>query len=199
MRISSSDMDTIVLVGDACLFTAAAFCLLAVVGGPLALVIGPAAAWLLHDRRIDWAAAISEVVGIGIGIFVVGGFLLLVQLVTTAIGPIGGREFAGPVAFLATASAVFLALMLALVIESVRDLAPARRKHLRLDYARLLATLVVVVFVVVVSRLQWIKPESEIGDAGVFALGAAAVGAVTMLAMKTILAYREQRSGSAGK
>ena len=199
MKTSSTKVDTIALVGDACLFTAAAFCPLVLVGGPLALVIGPAAAWLLHDHRIDWAAAISEVIGIVISVVVVGGFFVFVPLVSAAIGPIGGWEFAVPAAFLATAGTVFLALIVVLDIDGIRDLLPARHKHIRLDYARLVSTLVIAVFVVVVSLVQTIYPETEIGDAGVFALGAAAVGAVTMLAMKSIHAYWEKRSGSASK
>lgn len=199
MKISSAKVDTFALVGDACLFTAAAFCPLALVGGPLAFVIGPAAAWLLHDRRIDRAAVISEVLGIVISVVVVGGLFVLAPLVSTAIGPIGGREFAVPAAFLAAAGTVFLALMVLLDIDAIRDLLPARRKHIRLDYLRLASTVVIAVFVVVVSLVQTIYPETEIGDAGVFALGAAAVGAVTMLAMQSIHAYWERRSGSASK
>ena len=199
MKISSAKVDTIVFVGDACLFTAAAFCPLVLVGGPLALVLGPAAAWLLHDRRLDWAAVIGGVIGIVISVVVVGGFFVLVPLVSAAIGPIGGREFAVPAAFLATAGIAFLALVVLLDIDGIRDLLPERRKHIRLDYARLVSTLVIAVFVVVVSLTQTNYPETEIGDAGVFALGAAAVGAVTMLAMKSIHAYWERRSGSASK
>lgn len=134
MKTSSAKVDTIALVGDACLFTAAAFCLLVLVGGPLALVIGPAAAWLLHDRRLDWAAVISEVMGIVIGLVVVGGFFVLVPLVSATIGPVGGQEFAVPAALLAIAGTAFLALIVVLDIDGIRDLLPARRKHIRLDY-----------------------------------------------------------------
>lgn len=197
MKATLAKVDTLALVGDACLFTAATFCLLVVVGGPLALIIGPAIAWFLHDRRINWAAAVSEVAGLVISVFVVGGVFVLAQWVSAALGPVGGWEFAVPVAFLATAGALFLALIVALDVDGLRDLLPAQRRHVRLDYARLVSTLVVVVFVAVVSLLQTLNPESEFGDAGVFALGAAAVGAVAMLAMKSIYTYWEKRSGLA--
>lgn len=197
MKTASAKMDTLALVGDACLFTAAAFGPLVLVGGAPALVIGPAAAWFLHDRRLNGAAVMSGVIGLLLGVVGVGGFFVLAPLVPAAIGPVGGWEFAVPVAFLATASALFLALIVALDIDGLRDLLPAHRKHVRLDYARLVATLVVAVFAAVVSLLQTLYPETEIGDAGVFALGAAAVGAVTMFAMQVIYAYWEKRNGSA--
>jgi hypothetical protein len=199
MKAASAKMDTVALVGDACLFTAAAFCPLVLVGGPLALVIGPAAAWLLHDRRIDWAAVISEVIGIVISVVVVSGLFVLVSLVSAAVGPIGGREFAVPAAFLATVGTAFLALIVVLDIDGVGDLSPARHRHIRLDYARLASTLVIAMFVVVVSLVQTIYPETETGDAGVLAFGAASVGAVRRLTMKSIHGYWEKRSGSAIK
>src|SRR2546421_1510786 len=76
------------IVGDACLFTAAAFCVLAVCGGPLALLAGPAAAWLLHDRRIDRTAVVGGVIGIATGLVSVGGVVVLLPLVEGAIGPV---------------------------------------------------------------------------------------------------------------
>lgn len=196
--ITSAKGNTAAIVGDACLFTAAAFCLLAVVAGPLALVLGPAAAWLLHDRRINRAAVISGVIGIAIGVIVVGGFFVLVSLVSGAIGPVGGWEFTVPAVLLATAGAVFLALLVVLDIDGVRDLLPGGRKHTRLDWARLVSTLVIAVFAAVVSLVQAAYPATEIGDAGVFALGAAAVGAVTMLVAEAVHARWEKRSGTAG-
>ena len=196
--ITSAKGNAVALVGDACLFTAAAFCVLSLVAGPLALVIGPAAAWLLHDRRIDRAAVISGVIGLAAGGVAVGGFCVLAALVAGAIGPVGGWEFTIPVALLGTVGAVFLVLLVVLDVDSIRDLSPRRRKHTRLDLARLVSTLVIAVFVVVVSRVQATHPATEIGTAGVFMLGAGAVGAATMLVAKAIHARWEKRSGTAG-
>src|SRR5512143_1418473 len=128
------------MVGDACLFTAAAFCPLAVVGGPLALIIGPAAAWLLHSRRLNRAAVISGGIGLVVGIILVGGLLMTAPLLARAIEPPGASEFAVPVALLAAVGAVFLAVVVALDIQAIRDLLPARRQHVRLDIARLVST-----------------------------------------------------------
>ena len=54
---------------------------------------------------------------------------------------------------------------------------------------------VIVVFVAVVGYLQATRPEVGFGDAGVFALAAAAIGAVTMAVANTIHAYSERRGG----
>jgi hypothetical protein len=195
----SPKSDSLALVADASLFTAAAFCLLVIIGGLLALFLGPATAWRLHGRRIDRVAAISGLIGILISVLVVGSLFALAPLASAAIGPVGGWEFAAPAAFLGAAGLAFLALVVGLDMDSVRDLLPAHREHTHLDYARLASTLVIVVFVVVVSLIQANRPETEVGDAGVFALGAAAAGAVTMLAMKSVHAYWGRRTESAGQ
>jgi len=184
------------MVGDACLFTAAAFCPLAVVGAPLALIIGPAAAWLLHNRRLNRAAVISGGVGLVIGIILVGGLLTTAPLLARAIEPPGASEFAVPVALLAAAGGVFLAVVVALDLQAIRDLLPARRQHARLDIARLVSTGVIALFVAIVSAIQLGNPATEIGEAGIFALGAAAVGAVTMAVANALHRRWEVRSAS---
>ena len=181
------------LVGDAGLFTAAAFCVLVIVAVPLAVIVGPAAAWLLHRRRLDRAAIGSGVIGIGVGGVIVGGLFMLVALVARAIGPAGDSEFTVPLTLLAIAGTLFLALLVGLDIDSLRDLWPARRQHLRLDIARLIATLIVAIFTVVVSLLQAANPASEIGEAGIFGLAATAMGAATMGAALTIYPRMAQR------
>jgi hypothetical protein len=197
---TSANGTSAAIVGDACLFTVAAFCVLAVFGPllALALLVGPAAAWLLHDRRIDRTAVVAGGIGIATGLVTVGGVFFLLSLVAGAIGPVGGWEFTVPVAILAIVSMVFLGLIIALDVDSVRDLMPARRTHTRLDVARLVSTAVIAVFLAVVSFVQATNPASEIGDAGVFALGAAAVGAVTMIVTCAIHTRSGKRSGIVG-
>ena len=198
--VTFSNQTSATIVGDACLFTAAAFCVLAVFGPLLAfaLLVGPVTAWLLHDRRIDRTAVVAGAIGIAAGLVTVGGVLFLLPLVAGAIGPVGGWEFAMPVALLAIVSLAFLGLIIALDIDSVRDLMPARRTHTRLDVARLVSTAVIAVFLAVVSFVQATNPASEIGDAGVFALAAAAVGAVTMMVARAIHTRSEKRSDIVG-
>jgi len=189
---TSAKGDAAALIGDACLFTAAAFCVL-VLAPPAALVVGPVAAWLLHDRRIDRTTVVGGVVGILVGLVAVGGIFALLPLMVGAIGSVGGWQFTVPVAILAAVSAAFLALIIALDVDGVRDLMRAQRAHTRLDVARLLSTAVIAVFVAVVSFLQATRPGSEVGDAGVFALGAAAVGAITMAVTSAIHGRLDRR------
>ena len=185
------------LVGDACLFTAAAFCILIVVF-PLALVVGLAAAWLLHDRRFDRAAVISGVISMVISAILIGGFLLLLPLVVNASRSGGGSEFFLPIILLSALGTAFLFIVLMLDADAWGDLRSGRRTHTRLDIARLASTLVLLVFTLVVILVQAFRPGTEIGEAGVFLLAAALVGAVTMLVTLAIHARLEQRTPAAG-
>ena len=183
-----------VLVADACILTAAALCVLVFVP-PLALLVGPGAAWVLHERRLDRTAVIGGVIGIVVGIVAVGACLVVAALVLDLIGPVGGSEFTVPAAALAVAGTAFLVLLVALDVAAVRDLMPARRVRTRLDIARLVSTSVIAVFVSVMSLLQVTRPNGGFGDAGVFALGAGAVGAVTMMVMSAVHARADRRGG----
>lgn len=175
-HVASAKSGAIAIIGDACVFTA-----VAIVAGPLALVIGPSAAWLLHGRRMDRSAVMAGIIGMAIGFLVVGGFFFLLPIVLGAIRPVGSGEFTVPVALLAWTGVVFLAVLVALDVDAVRDLSsPARQNHTRLDIARLVATLILAGAAVVMSIVQLTHPATAIGDAGVFALGAGAVGAVAM-------------------
>ena len=181
------------LVADACLLTAAALCVL-VFAPPFALLIGPGAAWVLHDRRIDRTAAVGCLIGAVAGLVAVGACFVLAALLLDLIGPIGGSEYAAPIVVLVLVGAAFLVLVGALDVAAVRDLMPARRIRVHLDVARLVSTAVIVVFAAVVTSLQTTRPSGESGDAGVFALGAGAVGAVTMMVMSAVRTRADRRS-----
>ena len=181
------------LVADACLLTAAALCVL-VFAPRFALLIGPGAAWVLHDRRIDRTAAVGCLIGAVAGLVAVGACFVLAALLLDLIGPIGGSEYAAPIVVLVLVGAAFLVLVGALDVAAVRDLMPARSIRVRLDVARLVSTAVIVVFAAVVTSLQTTRPSGESGDAGVFALGAGAVGAVTMMVMSAVRTRADRRS-----
>ena len=181
------------LVADACLLTAAALCVL-VFAPPFALLTGPGAAWVLHDRRIDRTAAVGCLIGVVAGLVAVGACFVLAALLLDLIGPIGGSEYAAPIVVLVLVGAAFLVLVGALDVAAVRDLMPARRIRVHLDVARLVSTAVIVVFAAVVTSLQTTRPSGESGDAGVFALGAGAVGAVTMMVMSAVRTRADRRS-----
>lgn len=192
--------DTAVLVGDACLFTGASFCVLAVVGGPLALLVGPALAWVLHGRRPDSHSIISGLIGLVVAIALVGGLLAGVPALINAIAPpvAGAEDYSGALTLLLAVAALFGSLALVLDVGAIRDLMPARRMHARLDVARLVATAAIVAFGAIITVAQMMNPATQIGDAGVFALAAAAVGAVTMLVGNAVASHPAKNHGDAG-
>lgn len=167
------------MAGDAALFAA-----ITILTGPLSLIIGPAASWLLHGRRVSRATAISLAISLAVGIVaglaVVGGLLAAFGTIGAVIGPIGGSEFTFAITLLSVVGALFTAGLVALVVDAIRDLAPSRRRHVRLDVARLVATAVLVVEGTAITVIQSRNPAAEIGDAGVFALAAGAVAAVAI-------------------
>jgi hypothetical protein len=193
-EIASPKANAAVIAGDAGLFTAAAFSILAIVAPPLALIAGPAIAWYLHGRRFDRAAMLSGGLGLVIGLLAVGGFFALFSLIAGRIQP-SDSEYTVPAVALAVVGVAFVALVVALDVDSLRDLRGSLRQHTQLDVARLISTGVIVVFGGVVMGLQLAHRASEIGDAGIFALGAAAVGCITMLAAEAIYGRWARRGG----
>jgi hypothetical protein len=182
------------IVGDAAVISAATVAL-----GPLSLIVGPAAAWYLHGRRIDGAAAMSGLLGLVGGVVSVGGlYAVLVALSGGFAQPGESEDFTGGLILLGVASAVLLAVLIVLDIGAVRDLRASRREHVRLDIVRLVVTLVLVGGMVAVVVVQTSNPASEVGDAGVFALMAGAISAVATLIGTLLYAARRGRDGAAG-
>ena len=180
------------LVGDACLFTAAAFYLLALLGGFIGIVIGPMAAWLYHGRRLDKTSVLSGVFGLLIGVGVVGGFLLLVPFALNALGVGDDSDFTVPIVLLSVIGSVFGLLLVWMGFDGLRDLMPGRRLHTRLDIVRLIAIMLIVAGSLVVLSIQTTSPETEMGTAAVFALAAAVTGGLTMFATIKIQARRSK-------
>lgn len=191
--IVSARKSTAAITADAALFTA-----VTVAFAPLSFVVGPAAAWLLHGRRVDRSAVISWGIGLLAGVAGVRGLFAALLAIGAAIGPVGDSEFTGGIVLLVVASAVFLAMLVALDVDALLDLAVARRIHVRLDIARLVATLIVALAVVAVTVIQTTNPASGIGDAGPFALFAGAIGAVTMWVGNMMHARLEKSDGAPG-
>lgn len=168
--------ETALLAGDAALFSA-----VFVFAAPASLLLGPVAAWLLHRRRLDRTVVVSGLLGllgalVSIGI-VVGAFSLYARF----SGRFDPLDVSGGIALLAVFGAVFSGVVLALVVDAVRDLLPGRRAHVWLDIARLLSAITLVVGSVVIAKVQIANPTSEIGDVGPFALLFAVLGALTVL------------------
>lgn len=181
-----SRMETASLVGDACLFTAATIPL-----GPLSLVVGPSAAWYLHGRKLDWSAVLAGIAGIFAALVIVAAAGVLGGFGLDSVGLRG--DYAAPLLMLGVVALLFFSALIALDVDAVRDLNPARRAHARLDFVRLAVSVVLMVGTVAVTWVQVANPETGIGDAGVFALAAGAVGAAAMWVANAIYVRLELR------
>ncbi len=186
-EITASRRATASLVGDACLLTA-----VTIPFGPLSLVIGPSVAWYLHGRKLDRYAVMAGLAGLFAGLVVVGGAAVLLGFGLESIG-LGGDDYRVPLAILGVAALAFFLALIALDVDAVRDLDPEKRTHARLDVVRLTLSVVLVVATVAVTWVQVANPATEVGDAGVFALIAGAVGAVAMWVANAVYARLEPK------
>lgn len=144
-------------------------------------IAGPVIAWRLHERRIDGAAVLGGVIGYGVA----GPVFMLAAAFAGALGwllsPISKSEFAGPIALLIIVSAAYLGCIVWLVAEAVRDLASKERRHERIDWARLAAAAVLVLFAVGVTALALRPGEGEMFEAFIFAYVSGIGGAMALL------------------
>ena len=195
--------DRLMLVADACVFSAAAFGLIlgtsalamglhfenapdwlsAVVGfASLATIaVGPTVAWLLRQRRVTWAAVIGAVLGGGL----VGVVIPALAIIGTALGwllsPFTQAELAGPIAMLVLVGIAFVLVIVACLAVAIADLRAGHRTPL--DLVRLSA----VAILAVVAVGSWLfaigSTDPERGELLIFVMawglggGALALGA----------------------
>ena len=93
---------------------------------------------------------------------------------------------AGPIAMLVVVSAAFVALVLWLVADAIRDLAPDRRAHPQIDILRLVSTAILVPLCVGVAVWTANHPGDESGEALIFALVAGIGGALAVLGAEAL-------------
>jgi drug/metabolite transporter (DMT)-like permease len=211
------------LAGDACLVTAAAFGL---VMGALALtfmpegeppedttwvqllsavlslavvIVGPLVAWRLHGRPLTWIAVLGAVVGgfvLGnvVGILVMLVFVPLVWLVSS----VSSSEFGGLIAVLVLVGAAFVALLVWLVADGVRDLPLSRRVHLRLDVVRFISVAVLVIFAIGVALWTARHPGDESGEAIIFAVMAGVGAAMIVTGAEAATSLAAQKKAGTG-
>lgn len=136
---------------------------------------GAVAAWLLHRRTFDLASTLSLLAG------AVGGLAVSMSLLVSGarlfrmlrLGPRQGPPWAG-IIFLALLTVAFLAIPL---IDAVRDLR-ARRRHVLLDWLRLVGLAVLAALALVVLPWLGAAQGSEMGEAAVFMVPFAAAAAI---------------------
>jgi len=146
-----------------------------------AVVAGPVSAWILHGRRLSWAAVIGGVVGGFLASMLLGVATMLLVGIGMAVSAVTGSELAGPITMLAVAGLVLLALAVWLARDAVRDLSPERRARPRLDVVRLVA--VGLIAVVAVGSTVWAAthPGDESAELIAFALLTGLLGGVIAL------------------
>ncbi len=115
----------------------------------IALALGPLIAWVLHGRAADGRATLAALLGylVGLGVALGGWWVIdVVDRVDTSAGP--ARDAGGMLGPTVVAILRVALLVVAIWLDgaAVRDLLRARRDHLRLDIARLSATVAAVAF-----------------------------------------------------
>lgn len=128
------------------------------------------------------------------GAVVVVGLVLVAMLVGQATTALAGNELAGPLAVLVLVCAGFVALIVWLDIDAVRNLSPGRREHQRLDVARIVATVVFVIFAGTTFGANIANPKSEIGEAAIFAMAAGIFAAVLTAVADATVTLAERRA-----
>lgn len=156
-------------------------------------VVGPVAAWLLHGRRISGVAVLGAVLGFIAGGIAVQGVVVVAMLSGQLTKLVMGTELVGPGAVLAIVVAAFVALVVWLDIDAVRDLSPARSLHRRLDIVRIASTVVVVLLMGAIIGVSIANPKTEIGEAAIFALAGGIFAAVLTSVAAAMVDFADKR------
>lgn len=153
-------------------------------------VAGPAAAWLMHRRRIGLPAVLGALVGAPVSGVAFGFFVAFSAVLGWAISPINDADYAGPLAAAVLVAVALVAVVVWLVIDAARDYASSRREHVPLDIVRILSMFIVASYSSVIIFLAFGEAGGEIIEAIAFMLMGAVTGAsvVTIADIATRLA-----------
>jgi len=160
---------------------------------------GVVVAWLSHGRRINVAAVVGGLAGWAVGGLVIPLVAGVSFLLGLPLKLVTDNEYAGPLAMLVLISIGTAALIVWLLVDAIRDMAPANRMHFRLDVARIGAAVAFIVLVGVSVYLVFAQPGPEQGEAPIWAIAAGVLGAVMMVGAElgNVLWSRRSRPGSA--
>lgn len=159
-------------------------------------VVGPVLTWLLYRRRASTRAALGAIAGFPVAGAIVMAASMLGALIDWVVGQFTSVEFAGAIAYLFLVSAAFLAMIVWLNVDAVRDLAHSHRQHLPVNIGRFAATVTVVVFMVAVIVLVSAGADPE---AWVFVLAAGVVGGVVVVVADIVARFFESRTTRQGQ
>lgn len=160
--------------------------------GFAALVVGPGIAWRLHGREFSNNMIAGVILGGLLAFILMAVGALALTGVAIGLGKLTGWEFAGLIVVAGALLAAFLVMVFRLDLDAMKDMNPEASEHLTLDRARMLATLVIAVFLVGVALVIWLRPGTEFGEAVLFALGAGAFGGI-VAAFTDAWVRREER------
>jgi hypothetical protein len=158
------------------------------------VLIGPVIAWRLHGGRPGGPAVIGGLFGLVAGSVAVVLIGLVAAGIATGVTALGGSDIAGAIGVLAIVAVAVLALAAWVDADAVRDLAPKRREHVRIDIARLGATAAIVVFAVGITLAQTADPEGGVAEAGVFAVAAGVLGAFEAAGADGLTTYASRQN-----
>lgn len=156
-------------------------------------IAGVIAAWMLHGRRITGAASVGGLLGVVASSVVMPAFVFVAYLLGLLASIFTAWEFAGPLAAAVVFGAAAVALMVWLLVDAMRDLAPSRRTHFRLDLARIGAALALVVLAVIVIVMAMQPDGAETAEAIIFALIAGVGGALMVAGADAATLYAQRQ------
>lgn len=149
----------------------------------LGYAAGPVVAWLVRGRKITLAAAGGALVSAPVTAALFFAFVLLSTALGWLLQGINDAEWFGPLVGAALVEIGFLGLCVWLVADAVRDRAPSRRQHVRVDAVRLAAFAIVIVYSVVVVIFALQPGAGEVFEAlGFMLIGAVAGGCAVAFA-----------------
>lgn len=162
----------------------------------LATLAGPVLVWRLHCRRITLPAVFGALLGAPVAAAVFFLFVALSTALGWVISPISDAEGAGPLVAGSLVGLAFIALLVWLARDAVRDLRTTPPADRTLDVARLLAAGSIAVYSVIVVVLALGKAGAEMFEALAFML----VGGVSGAAVVTMadLVTRALKPGAEG-
>jgi hypothetical protein len=143
-------------------------------------IAGPVVAWLMHGRRITLPAVLGGIVGAAVSGAAFAVFVAFSTALGWVLSPLTDAEWAGPLAGLVLVAVAFVVLVVWLLFDAVRDYARPRRRHRSLDILRILSTIVIATYSVVITVLAFAGPGGEIVEALAFMLIGAVNGALVV-------------------
>jgi hypothetical protein len=149
-------------------------------------VAGPVIAWLLHGRRITVPAAVGALLGLPVTGIVFFGFVAFSTALGWALKGLNDADWFGPLVAAGLVSVAAIGGVAWLVADGIRDRAPSRREHLRVDRARFAAAAAVVAYSTVVIMYALRPGSGEVLEAIAFVL-LGAVGGASIVGMADAL------------